>query len=301
MVRSRSQSRSGLNFRSQMITILLLLVFSTTALIACVALPSEPPTTTTTIALPATSATNTQELQSELDSTGRLYINSAITSNGTLRPPSGSIIQFGPSGLLVRDLTSTGSGIDVSLPNVTIYNLRVKGSDPCYWTNTSSPNPYAIGEMYSQYDSKREEQAALYVHPGADGLKVYGLFANDVWGDGLTIVGGSNLRFNNVNVRCAGRTGISNVNSSNVVVDGGSVSGTLLWGLNIEPTGSTRSVSDYSVKNFSIGYTTNQWLYVGGPGFNCNVFRVDLRGVTLLPAASHTPYVAPCAVSNLSF
>jgi hypothetical protein len=43
---------------------------------------------------------------------------------------------------------------------VTINNLRVQGSDPCYWTNTLPYNPNSVGEKYSQYNPRREEQAA---------------------------------------------------------------------------------------------------------------------------------------------
>lgn len=268
-------------------------------LLACgptsVPLPTQPTgePTTTSPSGPPSSASNTAELQADL-ADGVLYVNSRIVSDGTLRPPAGAKLIFGLSGVLVRTINSTGSAIDVSSPNVRITNLRVIGSDPCYWTNTLPYNPAAVGERYSQYDSRREEQAALYTRAGSDGLVVDGLFANDVWGDGVTLLGGKNLTLRNVNVRCAGRTGISNVDSSGVIVDGGSVSGTLLWGLNIEPTGS-RSVSNYVVKNFTMGFTNNQWLYVGGPGFNCKVSGVDLRGVSLLPQASHQPFVSSCA------
>jgi len=286
-------------FRSRLTFLILGLMLGFVLLLSCVPSPPDVPTTTSPITTstivisePPTSATNTAGLQANLND-GFLFVDSTVVSDGTLKPPAGAVIVFGPNGKLVRSISSTGAAVDVSSPNVVIHNLKVVGSDPCFWVVESSPNPLAVGEMYSQYDPRREEQAALYVRPGADGLRVDGLFANDVWGDGLTLLGGNNMVFKNVFVRCAGRSGISNVNSSNVVVDGGSVSGMLLWGLNIEPTG-VRSVSGYVVRNFTVGHTTNQWLFVGGPGFNCKVFGVDVRGVSLLPQASSEFHVASC-------
>lgn len=260
--------------------------------------PQIPPTVPTLPSVPpmgdATTATNTAELQADLDKDLRLYVNSIIVSNGTLKPPANSVIVFGPSGKLSRELSSTGSAVEVSTANVSIVNLRVQGSDPCYWTNTIPFNPDSKGEMYAQYNSSREEQAALYTRPGARNLLVDGLYANDVWGDGVTLLGGDGITMNNVNVRCAGRSGISNVDSANVTVSGGAISGVFWWGLNIEPFGSL-SVSNYRVRGMTMGYSRDKWLFAGGPNFNCNVSNVDARGNALLPTSTRPANIKSCA------
>ena len=138
----------------------------------------QTPTTPTIPSIPpvgdATTATNTTGLQSDLDKDLRLFVNSTVVSNGTLKPPANSVIVFGSSGKLLRELSSTGPAIEVSAANVSIVNLRVQGSNPCFWTNTLPFNPDSKGEKYSQYNSFREEQAALYTQPGTKDLLVDG-------------------------------------------------------------------------------------------------------------------------------
>lgn len=247
--------------------------------------------------VPHTQPPSSRDIATDL-ANGYLYLNVSVFYNETLKPPSGAVIEFGPNGQIVRDSNATGSAIEISAPNITINNMRVTASNPCFWVNSfpyTPPNPAAIGEMYSQYDPKRENQHGLAVRSGADNLKVNGLTVSDVWGDGVYVGGGNNIVLNNVNVRCAGRSGISNVNSSNVTVDGGSISGVFWWGLNIEPSGTSQSVSDYRVKNMRFGFSRDAWLFSGGPHFNCKVFRVDVTGNVLLPPAMHTPNVNSCA------
>ena len=263
-------------------------------LCACGPISTPPTATSTPRPKTPTQATDTQSLQAELNAEGHVYITRTITSNGTLKPPAGSTITFSETGKLKRDDSSTGAAVEVSQPNVTINNLRVQGSDPCYWTNTLPYNPDSIGEKYSQYNPRREEQAALYTRDGADHLTVRGLEAYDVWGDGITFLGGDNIVVENVKVRCAGRSGISNVKSSNVTVTGGEISGAFWWGLNIEPFG-TNTVSNYRVSGISVGYTRYPWLFAGGPNFNCRVYNVDATGNTALPTSTRPADIAPCA------
>jgi len=113
--------------------------------------PQIPPTAPTLPSVPpmgnATTATNTTELRADLDKDLRLYVNSTVVSNRTLKPPANSVIMFGPSGKLPRDLSSSGLVVEVSTVNVSIVNLRVQGSNSCYWTNTIPFNPDSKGEM----------------------------------------------------------------------------------------------------------------------------------------------------------
>lgn len=256
-------------------------------------LASDPSVTSLPRPYTPTQATDTASLQSELNTTGSLYINKTITSNGTLKPPAGATITFSDAGKLFRDDTSTGAAIDVSQPNVTINHLRVQSTNVCYWTNTLPYNPASVGEMYAQYNPRREEQAALYTRDGADNFTINGLEANDVWGDGITFFGGNHISARNVNVRCAGRSGISNVKSTNVEVVGGNISGAFWWGLNIEPFGDN-TVSNYRVHGITLGYTRYQWLFAGGPNFNCKVYNVDATGNTLLPTSNRPESIASC-------
>lgn len=277
---------------------ILLLIACLLVLVGCGPTGSVPlPGTTTVPTIPPTTASNTAELQADLND-GQLHIDRTIVSDGTLRPPAGATITFGPNGRLTRTPASTGAAVDVATAGVTITNLRVTGPNPCYWTNTQAFNPASIGEQYAQYNSSREEQAALYVRTGATRLTVNGLDARDVWGDGITILGGTDLTFRDVNVRCPGRSGISNVDSARVTVTGGSISGAFWWALNIEPF-STRSVVDYTVSGVTIGYSRDKWLYVNGPDFNCAVRGVNVAGVTLLATATRPANVAGCAAGAM--
>jgi len=295
-VENISQSAEARRFMWPKVRLLGLALAVLVGFVGC-STPQIPPTVPTLPSVPpmgdATTATNTAELQADLDKDLRLYVNSIIVSNGTLKPPANSVIVFGSSGKLSRDLSSSGPAVEVSTANVSIVNLRVQGSDPCYWTNTIPFNPDSKGEMYAQYNSSREEQAALYTRPGARNLLVDGLYANDVWGDGVTLLGGDGITMNNVNVRCAGRSGISNVDSANVTVSGGTISGVFWWGLNIEPFGS-HSVSNYRVQNITMGYSRDKWLFAGGPNFNCDVHNVDARGNMLLPSSTRPANIDPC-------
>lgn len=271
-------------------------VIAALALLAACEPTATPPNPATTTTPPPTTATNTAGLQADLDD-GVLYVDRQITSDGTLRPPAGATITFGPNGRLVRTAASTGAAVDVATTGVTIRDLRVTGPNPCYWTNEQTFNPASIGERYAQYDPRREEQAALYVRTGAAHLTVDGLDARDVWGDGITIFGGSDLTFRDVNVRCPGRSGISNVDSARTTVTGGSISGAFWWALNIEPFG-TRSVADYTVTGLNVGYSRDKWLYVNGPDFNCAVQGINITAA-LLPAATRPANVAGCAAAQV--
>lgn len=293
-------------------TLAAVLLFGFVLLLLLACEPTSNPITTstststivTTTTLLGTPAGNTEELQEDLND-GVLVVDKPVTSNGTLRPPEGASIVFGENGILVRTEEETGAAIDISNNDVTITNLRVRGSNPCYWTNTIAYNPNSIGETYSQWSAEKdssgvryEEHAALYIRGGAENITVNGLEAYDVWGDGVTIFGGKDINISNLHAKCVGRSALSNVEGENVTVDGGSVSGAFWWGVNIEPFGS-KVVRNMAVKNFTFGYSRVEWLFVSGPNFNCEVYNVDIYDVTLLPTSTRPSKVNGCVASEV--
>lgn len=249
-------------------------------------------TQTTTTTIFDYGQSQTAALQADLND-GSLTINSPVSSDGTLIPPAGSVINFGPSGRLMRGSYSTGVAIKASAPDITINNMRVTGSNPCYWT-------FFNGQRYSQWIAARENQHALGVYPGAERLVVNGLEARDIWGDGLYLGGGNGINVANLSVRCAGRSGISNVNGANVTVTGGDISGVFWWIFNIEPTG-PNVVSGYRVSGISVGFSLREWLFSGGPYFNCSVSNVDMRGNLITSSAYNQVSIKPCVSGQILY
>ena len=246
---------------------------------------TRPPATTTSV---PSAGSNTENIQTILDNVGRIDITQPVVSNGTIKPPAGSTINFLFDGELIRDSSATRAAVDVSEPNVTINNLKVRGSNPCAFTYTQLGRPAAFGQMYSRYEPTKEEQAALYTRDGARNLRVNGVTANDVWGDAVTFLGGEDMKVTNVNGRCLGRSGVSVVSGSDIEVTGGSISGAFWWGLNIEPNTPSRSVSNVKLTGMNVGFTRYPWLSATGPDFNCQVFNVDARGNSLQPGIANT-------------
>jgi hypothetical protein len=267
---------------------------------------SSTTTSTTTTSITTTTivgSDSTAALQADLND-GSLFVDRQYIVNGMLKPPANSIITFGTNGSFVRTIIPTANTtpfIMMEQSGVTIRNARITGTNPCYWTNTITYNPASIGEKYSQWAAASEEQAAFYVKNKAGNIIIENAIVRDVWGDAVTLLdAGSNITITNLDARCLGRSGISNVNSDRVTVTGGKVSGAFWWALNIEPF-NTRVVSNYRVSGMEIGYSRNYWLFVGGPYFNCQVFNVDATGNTLLPTSSRPAQVNSCAVSQVKY
>lgn len=295
-------------------------------LLGCQPIPSDPgstttvkkkPTTTTTVVTTttttSTTSTTTTTLPTGTDATaalqadlndGNLYVDRQYVVNGMLKPPANSTINFGPNGSFVRTVIPTANTtpfIMMEQSGVTIRNARITGTNPCYWTNNIAYNPASIGEKYSQWAATSEEQAAFYVKNKAGNIVIENAVVRDVWGDGVTLLdAGSNIAITNMDARCLGRSGVSNVSSDRVTVTGGKISGAFWWALNIEPF-STRAVSNYRVSGVEIGYTRNYWLFAGGPYFNCQVTNVDATGNILLPTSSRPPQIASCVSSEVKF
>lgn len=281
---------------------LLLALFVMVLLLGCQPTPPAPVTTTTTSSIP-TNVDATAQLQADLND-GSLYVNQQYIVNGTLKPSANATITFGPTGSFIRTVkpaARTTPFIMMEQSGVTIRNARITGTNPCYWTNSLPYNPASVGQMYSQYDSAAEEQAAFYVQNKAGNILIENAVVRNTWGDGVTLLdAGSNIQIKNLDAKCLGRSGISNVGSDRVTVTGGKISGAFWWALNVEPF-STRAVSNYRVSGMEIGFTRNYWLFVGGPYFNCQVTNVNATGNTLLATSTRPPSIASCAVSQVSY
>jgi hypothetical protein len=288
-----------MNFPVKLVVALSALLIVAAVLLACD--PTMPLPTTTTINTTTTTtvpvgASQTAALQAQLN-TGTLNINSTVISDGSLFPPAGATITFGPNGKLVRSSASTGSAIDIGQPGVTLNNVRIQGPDPCYWVIPDNWGwPAQIGQKYSQYDPTRESQHGIAVR--ASQTTVNGAQIESVWGDALYLDKGSNIQIRDLVGRCMGRSGISNVGSTDVTVIRGSLSGAYWWIFNIEPW-STRVVNNYTVSGIQVGYSRVQRFYAGGPDFNCLVSNVDISQNTILPEATQDTYISPCVQSGV--
>lgn len=292
---------TGLVFVLSTIVLILLMV-----LVACQ--PVSPPAATTTTAVPPTTVVpvgsdETAALQADLND-GSLSVNRRYVVNGMLKPPANSTITFGTNGSFVRNIippTNTTPFIMMEQSGVTIRNARITGTNPCYWTNTLPYNPASIGQTYSQWAAASEEQAAFYVRNKAGNIVIENAVVRDVWGDGVTLLdAGSNITITNMDARCLGRSGVSNVSSDRTTVTGGKISGAFWWALNIESF-SSRVVSNYRVSGVEIGFTRNYWLFADGPHFNCQVFNVDATGNILLPTSNRPPQIAACVSAQFKF
>ncbi len=267
--------------------------------------PTLPPVTTpaTTTTSVAAGVDETAALQADLND-GSLSVNRRYVVNGMLKPPANSTITFGTNGSFVRTIVpvaNTTPFIMMEQSGVTIRNARITGTNPCYWTNTLTYNPASVGQKYSQWAAASEEQAAFYVKNKAGNIVIENAVVRDVWGDGVTLLdAGSNITITNMDARCLGRSGISNVSSDRVTVTGGKVSGAFWWALNVEPF-SARVVSNYRVSGMEIGYSRDSWLFVGGPYFNCSVTNVDVRGNTLLSTSTRPARVASCVSGQVRY
>lgn len=242
-------------------------------------LPPTGPTTTTTTTVPA-NGDATKALQDTLDRDRQLYVNTSYTVNGTITPPAGSTITFGPQGRFVRqrsDLPRSTAVIQLIHGNVTLNSPRIVGPNPCYWIFVDQ---LGRGEFpYSQYDATKEGHHGITIEGGSN----YTIQSPDieaVWGDAINIDRQpSNIVINNLNVRCVGRSVISNTGSTNVQVNGGSSYGAFWWTFNIEPY-NTRFVKNYHVRDFRVGWSRYHYIFAGGPYFSCLVEDVSFNNIT---------------------
>ena len=258
----------------------LLVIIPIVILMACQPSPT-PLTTTTSTSATTPSGDATTFIQNQLNTYGRFDVNQSYIVNGTIRPPAGSTLNFGPNGRFVRNSAApinngTNPVISLETSNVTLNNPRIQGDNPCYWTY------FDTGYKYSQYDTKREWHHAIRIVSGTN-YNINNPVIKDVWGDGIDILGSgsvSNVTIRNADISCVGRSIISNTGSTNVRVLGGKSTGAFWWTFNVEPFGS-REVKDYYIENWTVGFSRLAWVFSGGPDFNCKVSNVDIINTTL--------------------
>lgn len=251
-------------------------------------------TSTTTIPAGGTPVGSASELQSVVSSGGHALVNGTIVSYSTITPAQGSTISFSGSGKLMRPESATGPAIDIAASDVTLNNARIEGTDECVWTNTLAYNPDSIGEKYAAYDPPREHDHGIEISPGGDRVKINNPTISKVWGDAIYFNGGKNAQITNPQIRCAGRGGIVAVNVDGLTVNGGNVSGTFWWAINLEPYGGY-SINNVAMRNLVVGFSRWQWLQAGnGEGANCQITSVDLSQVVRLPQSTRPSTVQWC-------
>lgn len=254
-----------------------------------------PPAPTTTV--PPSSGDSTAALQAALDSSGSLYVDTAYIVDGTLKPPAGSTITFGPHGLFRRTATPNAphlAMIEMRAGGVTLNRPRLIGPNGCYWSW-----PYDPPEVYtySQYDPKREWNHGISILGGSS-YRIVSPSITGMWGDGINIDGTpSQISITDMRIECVGRSIISNTGSTDVTVAGGSVRGAFWWTFNVEPY-VTRSVRNYTITDVDVGWSRAQYLYAGGPDFSCLVDNVTLTDVRLT-SPSDDVYIAPCVAGEI--
>lgn len=264
-------------------------------LVACQA--PLPPTNsvTTTIAattVPSSGSDDTAALQNTLNASKYLYVNTEYRVDGTLTPPTGSKITFGPNGRFIRTQAGTAGGKKILVlknSNITLENPYIIGPNPCYWTY------FDTGFMYSQYNPQLENNHAISIE-GGSGYTITNPRIRAVWGDGIYLAGNSkNITVSNLDVACVGRSIVSNVGSENVTINGGRSYGAFWWTFNIEPWGSL-VVRNYKVNNFTAGWSRYHVVFSGGPDFNCQVYGVEFIDLTIPNLKGNSEFnVASCA------
>lgn len=290
--------------------LLVLLLLLVGALVSCES-PSPDTTTTTTNGQNSTTTSTvppsgdaTAALQEALNA-GDLFVNQTYSVEGTLNPPAGRRIEFGPNGKFVRSNSPLARKPIILLDkgNNTLVNVRIQGSNPCHWDVPSWwSNTAALGEKYAQYDPAREFAHGIDIQAGSN-YTVTSPSIRDVWGDGINIDGRTttDIEITNMFVRCVGRSVVSNTGSRNVTITGGEGSGAFYWIFNIEPY-NINVVENYKVSGVKVGFSRLVWLFSGGPYFNCNrVINVDMRNNTLLPQATRPPSINQCVASQIKF
>lgn len=218
----------------------------------------------------------TAELQTTFNEHKNVYLNAKYEIYGTLTPAENTTITFGPEGKLVRPADTPIKGtlpvISLTNSNITINNATIQGPNPCFWQYN--------GWTYAQYDPQREWNHAISITKGSN-YQINRVNIRDVWGDGIYIAGGvAHVTVNNFDISCTGRTAVSNVGSDQVTLENGSTSGAFWWSFNIEPTGNS-TVSNYLVRNVSIGFSRAENIFVGGPYFSCRVQNVRFQNIVL--------------------
>lgn len=270
---------------------LLLLLLLLLLLVACQ--PISPTTTAITTTTIPSIGDSTAAIQATLDRTGYFYVGQNYRVEGTITPPNGSRIVFGSGGQFTRTASAPMIGtlpvILLNKSNVTLTNLKIVGSNPCYWTFTG-------GYPYAQYDTKREWNHAISIM-GGSGYLIDNPNITSVWGDAINIDRNSqNITINNLKANCVGRSIVSNTGSTNTTINSGESFGAFWWTFNIEPFGD-RVVRNYKVNNFKAGWSRGQAVFSGGPDFNCQVFDVVFTNLTLTApkSGSNDFSIASCA------
>lgn len=268
--------------------------------------PPPPSSTTTTTATTATTATPVAPSSTNGTVVASTLTPSGVddTARFIAAVRAGNVVVDGPlvindvaklDEITDRTITFTGKGSltrttrnakrvwqVLALRNaqrITINNLRIVGPnvEVCNWLYTP-PKPTGPNDATSQtpymirvgYNPKFEAQHGLEVF-GGSGIVVNGANIYGVSGDGVYLAGGAaNVMLNDVTTKCTGRSSISNVGSTNVVVNRGNFSESGYWILNVEPD-LTASVDRYVVNRPVIGFSNFSWLFSSGPNFSCKV------------------------------
>ena len=209
-------------------------------------------------------------------SDGYAYIDRTYVIDSPLVPPAGSTIEFGPGGKFLRTAAVDGTR---TLPILELRNGGVTVLDPVIEGPNTGRYEFR-GHVYAHegtgiggVDPNMEENGGLYFTGGSD-YYIRNPRISSVWGDGITIGGqASNITIDNPSIWYVGRSLVSNLNSTNVTINGGDGGGAFWWGFNMETIGS-RYVQTFRVNGFGLDWNRYDQIFADGPYFNCQVYDV---------------------------
>jgi hypothetical protein len=179
----------------------------------------------------------------------------------------------------------------VDLEHATIKNLNIKG------TNTSPDVAGGLPYMGS-YRQEVEFDHGVALH-GAQGVELDNLDIRSVWGDGVKVTGvdqfsrrrSSDIVLRQVAVTQNGRQGMSINQSSNVLVDGATITYSRRGGIDLEPNGLSEVIDRIEVRNSFIASRLLPFPS-GGNGPVNDVYihdnRIGLAGIPLVYVRSTT-------------
>ena len=238
--------------------------------------PEPPPPT---LPPPPSGADETPFIQATLEATGEFTVDRPYIIDTPLVPPANSTITFTPNGRFVRTSAVDGTRIlpiiELRYGNVTILDPVIEGPNTGRYTvggHTYAHEGTGIGGV----DPNMEENGGLYFTRGSD-YYIRNPRISSVWGDGITIGGGaSNIQIDNPVIWYVGRSLVSNLNSTNVTINGGNGGGAFWWGFNMEAIGSG-VVRTFRVNNFGLDWNRYHQIFADGRYFNCQVYDVQIN------------------------
>ena len=298
----------------------LLLAALVLVVVACpVSSPTDPPPTGTTVptgdwVVSPSGGDDTDNLVAAVQAHPRVLINAPLKVDkiAAFGSVSDRVITFSGSGALVRTAVNNPTGDLVTFPvmqfiggsNVTLVNPQIQG--PGGVCNVPRPGG---GVFRAYYDSRYEESSGVELN-GVQNFTIQGGNIHDVKGDGVRIFynykvspsqPSRNVTISDLTTNCTGRAGVTNVSSDQVVVNKGRYDNAGLWVFNVEPFNAL-TVTNYTINQPTVGYSSSSWLFVGGLYFRCTpvaVANIHVNGPVFLGLHMDRSVIS-CAVPQVT-